>query len=263
MLTVPPANAEHFVPYGPSHWIALALIALASAGFALLLRWGGWHDAMRARRLVCWPLAGLLLGGVVVAQAQRVVAGEWSLQESLPLHLCDISVLICGAALIGAGWMQPPPRWTQRLYEPAYIWGVGGTTQSLLTPDNPAPFPEIACIRYFVLHGAIIVTISVLTFGVRMRPQPGTVRRVWLTTFCLAVAVLGVNALLGSNYMYLCGPPKHPSLFDLFGQWPWSLGPLVIVATLLITLCYLPFYLQDRWRAPRRAAATDSLPATR
>ena len=249
MSVVPPVVADVFAPYGVTHWLILAAIAASTTLLTLLLRRtaGGPHE-QTVRRAVCWSLAAILLAGAVVAQIHRVTAGIWSVQESLPLHLCDIGVLVTAATLIGVGRNSPPKRIWQRLYELAFIWGMGGTTQSILTPDLADAFPNPECVRYFVLHGGIVVSVLMLTLGLRMRLQPGTPVRVWLATLVLAVIVVPLDWLLGANYMYLLGPPKHPTIIDLLGPWPRSLLPLVLLATLLILACYAPF-----WALRRRA----------
>ncbi len=198
------------------------------------------------------------MAGLVIAQTHRVVMDTWSWQESLPLHLCDIAVFVVAAVLLGVGWRNPPARVCQRLYELAYVWAIAGTTQAVLTPDLAEGFPHPVCISYFALHGGIIVGVLIMTIGLRVRPQPGAVWRVWWTTLLLSLVVMFINWALDANYMYLCGPPEHPSLFDLFGRWPWSLLPLAAMATVLIVLCYAPFWLLDRLRRRPCATATPS-----
>jgi uncharacterized membrane protein YwaF len=195
------------------------------------------------------------LASQVAGQIRLIVGGTWTLQESLPLHLCDIAIPVVALALAcAAGGPRPadaavPSRLCgaeglgQTLYELAYFWGVGGTTQALLTPDIDYSFPSLAYIRYFAGHGGILVSIVVLTIGLKMSPRPGSALRVWLVTNALAVVVILFNAAAGSNYMYLCGPPQRPSLYDYFGSWPWSLLTLEIVGTAILILCYAPFWL--------------------
>ncbi len=244
-----PATAGQFVVFGPSHWGVLLGISTASLILCGLLRRTAHHPAGRAvRRGVCWGLAAILLGGAIGAEAYRAVCGIWSLQESLPLHLCDLAVLVTFVTLIGAGLRLPLTGIWQRLYELAYTWAIGGTLQAVLTPDLAESFPNPFWISYFVLHGTILVAVLVMTLGLRARPQPGTPRRVWLVTFCLAGLVMLIDWAIGANYMYLMGPPAHPSLYDYFGPWPWSLLSLAVVGTGLIWLCYLPFWLADRCR---------------
>ncbi len=256
-----PASA--FPLFTAEHWAALGGIAVATFVLsALLRRTAHGPKATVVRRVVCWSLAGVLLGGAVLAEVQRVRAGVWSVREALPLHLCDIAVLVVGVTLLGAGWHSPaaflrgatperrvgdPARVWQRLYELAYTWGLGGTLQAVLTPDVPARFPAVECVRYFVLHGGIMVGVLVLTVGLRLRPLPGAPGRVWRVTLALAIVVGGVDWLLGANYMYLAGSPANPTIYDFFGRWPWSLLTLAAVGTALIYACYLPF-----WRPGQR-----------
>lgn len=265
-----------FVFFGGEHWAVLGLIAVATAALSWgLRRTAGGPHALQVCRAVCWSLAGILVLGAIVGQMHRVTTGFWTLQESLPLHLCDIAVGVVAAALLGVGWHGPVGvmnaaargaqssagrvslLW-QRLYELAFIWGMGGTSQAILTPDVQAVFPDPACVRYFILHGGIVVGVLVMTIGLRMRPLPGAVRRVWLTTLVLALVVFPIDWVLNANYMYLLGRPTNPTIIDLFGPWPWSLIPLVVVGSVFIAACYVPFWVIDRWG--HRASAVLSEP---
>jgi uncharacterized membrane protein YwaF len=58
---------------------------------------------------------------------------------------------------------------------------------------------------------------------------------------------------LEANYMYLLGPPENPTLYDMFGPWPWALLTLVVVGTLIFLICYTPF-----WPGNRRLAAAST-----
>jgi hypothetical integral membrane protein (TIGR02206 family) len=263
MTGVPQAVAETFVLFGVAHWFVFAAIGGTTAFLSWLLRRVAWRGDDRLwRPAICWSLAAILVVGAAVAEFQRVAEGTWSLQESLPLHLCDIAIFVTAAALIGAGLNAGPRTIWHRLYELSWVWALGGTSQAVLTPDLSVNFPNAECVRYFLLHGTIVVSALVMTFGLRMRPQPGTPLRVWLVTLALAVVIMLVNWATGANYMYLRGPPAHPSLFDYFGPWPWSLLSLAVAGTVLILACYAPFWLLDRLRcraaggrASRRAAA--------
>lgn len=256
---------------GAEHRVVLLIIASSAAGLTLILRRvrGSRHEAL-VHRTICWFLCGWLLAGATAAQTWRIAARTWTVRESLPLHLCDLAVIAAALALLGAGhgrrpsvgWPQRPagaanPRtarlslW-QRLYELAYFWGLGGTVQAVVTPDVAARFPDASCVHYFALHGGIVVAVVVMTAGVRLRPLPGAVARVWMTTFLLAAGVMAIDWLTGANYMYLFGPPQHPTLYDAFGPWPYALISLVAAGTVIFVLLYLPYWLHDRWRAARR-----------
>lgn len=252
------AQVETVAVFSREHLAALAAIAVASVVCVVLVRRTAPTLAGSAvRRAVCWTLAAVLLAGAVASQVQQALDGSWSVQMSLPLHLCDIGLFVTAAAAFWAGRGMLGVGHGQRLYELAYYWGIGGTTQGILTPDVGGTFPSVNCIRYFTNHGAIVVAVLVMTIGLRMRPGRRSLPRVWLTTLALAVVMLGINGLInrfigpGANYMYLCGPPVHPTLYDLFGPWPWALLTLVGVGTLILTLCYAPFWIADRLRRVR------------
>jgi len=246
---------DAFTPWSSAHCTALIVIAVAAAALTIALRRSAASPHYRViRGAVCWCLASVLVLGATDGQLERLTSGRWTVQESLPLDLCDIGVFVTAAALLAARRPGNPGRVGQRLYELAYVWGIGGTTQAVLTPDLDALCPSRGCIRYFLLHGTIIVSVLTLTVGLGLQPQHGAFWRVWLTTALLAAVVLGIDRMLGANYMYLLGPPANPSIYDFFGPWPWSLLSLTTVGTLLIALCCLPFWIRER-RASRRSAS--------
>jgi uncharacterized membrane protein YwaF len=252
-------SSDHLGLFGGDHLAALAVIAIAAAALTTMLRRvAGRPCECFCRRTVCWSLAVIVAASQVAEQIGLIGSGTWTVQESLPLHLCDLAVPVVVLALVcvaEAPYLAGTPlrpsrnnteRWGQTLCELAYFWGLGGTVQALLTPDIDDPFPSPEYIRYFTGHGGIVVSVLVLTIGLKIRPRRGSVLRVWLITNALALAVMAFNAGTGSNYMYLCGPPSHPSLFDYFGPWPWSLITLEVVGIVILALCYAPFWLTRR-----------------
>lgn len=252
-------GSSGFALLGADHLGALAGIAVVTAILATALRRFRDRRGERfVRRTVCWSLAATALASQVAKQIHLIVGGAWTVQESLPLHLCDLAVpvvalvLVCAAERSGRddasvyAQRSSVRRLGQNLYELAYFWGLGGTVQAILTPDLDDSFPGLAYIQYFTSHGAVVVSVLVLTVGLKMRPRPESVLWVWLMTNALAATVMLFNAVTGSNYMYLCGPPEHPSLYDYFGPWPWSLITLEVVGTAILILCYTPFWLTQQ-----------------
>ena len=71
-------------------------------------------------------------------------------------------------------------------------------------------------------------------------------RFVLVLTAVWAAGMMGLNAVLGSNYGYLNGKPVTHSLLDLLGPWPWYIGSLVLLCGVFYTILYLPFFIARR-----------------
>jgi len=229
--------------------------------------------------LACAALAAILLSLEVAGIVLRV-RGGLPVADVLPLHLCDFAavmsagaLLACAAEYTRAGapalprlrqaWTVEPaqaaPRFggaIQLAYELAYFWSLGGSVQAVLTPEIHATFPSFEFIAFFAGHGAAIAAAVALTVGFGLRPRPGSVWRAWLITLALGALMLPVNWMLGTNFMYVCGPPARASLIDYLGPWPWSLAGLALVGLVILGICQLPFALLDRYHA--RTARHDA-----
>ena len=239
------------------------MAALAVIAAAMMLAVGVVCARPRAAgsgvvRRVCRALAAVLLVNMIFEQCYMAATGRWSLAESLPLHLCDLSVFAAIAALVLATRArvlahaaQPAARQSggRAVFDVVYYWGLAGATQALLTPSVDQGFPGPLFFTYFTAHGSIVVAVLVLMFGLRLRPRRGSAVRVWLLIHVVALPVLACDWLVGANYMYLCGPAEAPSVLDYLGAWPW---PFVLNLDLLvavcIALCYAPWWWVDRRR---------------
>ena len=74
--------------------------------------------------------------------------GVWSLERSLPLHLCGLSAILSGVVLFYN---------KQFAYECLFYWGLAGALQSFLTPElNLGKSNLILYLDYFISHAGII-----------------------------------------------------------------------------------------------------------
>src|SRR5205807_1432261 len=89
-------------------------------------------------------------------------------------------------------------------------------------------------------HGGIVLAVSILVFGRLCPLRAGAVWRAFGMLLGFAAAIGAVNALAGTNFMYLCRKPKGASLLDSLGPWPNYLIAGSAVALALFWILWLP-----------------------
>ncbi len=183
-----------------------------------------------------WAARGLsivLLAVAVAFVATPLVDGTWTARGSLPLDLCDVAVFVAAIAC-----------WTTRwplAFELTYFWGLAGTLQAVGTPDLSAGFPSLAFFEFVLGHLAIVIAAVYLVIGLRRRPRPGAVARVFAITAGYTALVGLVDWRLGANYMFLRAVPRHTSLLSVLGPWPWYLLSAAAIAIVLLLVLDAPF----------------------
>jgi hypothetical integral membrane protein (TIGR02206 family) len=227
-------QGEPFVLFSRTHIIALLIIAGVNVALILLLH----RFTARSRRLFRYGLAGLLLVDEALWHAWNGSTGQWTVQKMLPFHLCSVLVFVSATLLLTKSY---------RLYEFVYFLGLGGATQALMTPDaGQFGFPHFRFFQVFVSHGAIFTTAMYMTLVEQYRPHRQSLIRVLGGLHVYALAVMGVNALLGSNYLFIARKPETASLIDVLGPWPWYILVLDGIAIGTCLLLYIPFAIRDR-----------------
>ena len=191
--------------WSAEHLAALAAAAAAAALLVGIARRGGDRRAGRA-------LAVVIAAAYVVEQLSYALAGDWSAQLNLPLHLTDAVTFASVAAL----W-RPDISW---LVERVYFWPLSASLQAVLTPDLGHGFPDVRFFTYFATHAGAIAAALLLVVGARRLPRPGAVRRVYAATAAFALLAAAGTVITGGNYMYLRHKPAHDSLLDVMGPWP-------------------------------------------
>ena len=159
----------------------------------------------------------------------------WSLNNLIPLHLCDLAAIIAGFALL-----------TRRslLAALTYFWGLAATLQALFTPAITVVFPSPPYLVFFMQHFAVVGAALFLPIVDGWRPR----QPLWLgplEAFGWAIGyvlmVMSINRLLGTNFGFTSHPPANPSLLDHLGAWPWYIFSSLAIALALFFLLVLPF----------------------
>lgn len=229
-------QGEHtFVPYGPSHWGVLVLLAVG----AILLVWLGRRH--RAGGTFARTFAIAILAFALTMQVYRMLPGQWNVDISLPLHLSDLTWITAVHAL-----------WTRRQwsYSLTYYWGLTLNPQAMITPALDAPdFPHIDFIDFWTQHTFVVWAAIYLTWSLGMRPNWRSYTTAVSVTLVWGIAVLGFNSLAGTNYGFLNAKPNNPSLLDVLGEWPWYLASELALGLLAWALITWP------WTSARRNTA--------
>ena len=218
-----------FAVFGQTHLSALAVVVLVSGLMAVAALRIGDPWQRRSEHLLAlllfavWPMR--LIG--------YSIAGSLTLDDALPLHYCDIAAITGGLAL-----------WTRRhvFCEVVYFFGLAGTLQGLITPPLDVDWPHPRFIYHFLWHGGVVIAAIHVVTAMRHAPRAGAILRMmgWTAIYGGIVGLL--NALLHTNYGFLCFKPPSPSLMDHLGPWPWYVAALAGVAWVFYTVLDLPFW---------------------
>ena len=229
-----------FVLFGRSHEIVLALTVLVPIMLSLLVRAAPSRVLTRS---ICWIFVLAILGAWAFWYWIATRNGWLDLGNELPMDLCSWACIVTVATLIHPN---------QKSYELAYFWALAGTVQGIMRPGIPFDFPEPRFIEFSIFHGGIIASVIFLTLGMRMRPYPASIPRVWAWSLFYMAAAGAADWGLGVNYGFLRAKPIYASLYDLMPVWPYYLPVVVVLGALSTLICYTPFFLADRLSALRK-----------
>jgi hypothetical integral membrane protein (TIGR02206 family) len=157
--------------------------------------WGGFVVCVNVWSMVYWNLPG-----------------QFDLKESLPLQLCDLACLNAPLVFL-THWRLPRAI--------SFFWGVGLSTQAFVTPTLlEGPGHEKYYLFWLVHLG--IVGSSVYDMVVRRyRPGVRDLLMAMAVTIVYALAMVGVNHFLQSNYGFIGNQLRTtPTVIDKLGPWP-------------------------------------------
>lgn len=238
-----PPGILAFAAYDASHKTVLALMVGLSAVLVAISRARG--SEVTNRVIAAGLAAVLVLVKVVEVYVTLCMDTGKDWRDALPLHMCDVSAIAAIVALLGR---------KQIAFEMAYFWALGGTLQAMLTPDLKFDFPDVRFLAFFIAHGVTLVAVAFLALGLRMRPYPISLLRIFILGNVYVVIVGVADWFTGRNYGYLHAKPLHASLLDYLGPWPWYILSLEAMAVVSYLVYYAPFFIMDRMRKHKAPA---------
>ena len=223
-----PFSVEHFLPFGIILVLCTLLFIFRNK---LKVKW--------KRRYLSFFLAFLLFLSTALEQIWLLYEHAWSLKESLPLQLSDLSVILAVAMLFTK---------SKKLFRFLYFAGLGSSIQAILTPDlGRYSFPHFEYFEFFVSHGGVVLACLIMVLIFNYCP---TLQGMWVTILIVnlySVVVFFLNKWLGANYLYIMKKPKSSSLLDYLGHWPWYLLSMEMAMILSFYILYSPFWIKRKY----------------
>ena len=231
-----------FELFGPAHLIGLAVVAF----LAILIIVLGRRSTEKGKRTLRFVLAGILLVAETSWHIWNYSTGQWTIQEMLPFHLCSALVWLSIYMLVSKNTL---------IYEFAYLLGIAGALQALLTPDAGIyGFPHFRYFQTLASHGAIITATLYMTLAEGFRPTHASLKRVIIGSNLYMLVVFILNFIIGSNYMFIARKPDTASLLDVLPAWPWYIPILELLGLAFVLAFYAPFAVKD-WRSKHASPA--------
>lgn len=179
----------------------------------LSIRWirywrkvGEARQSHKLRRLISFGVSGAIYACMEVQVWLLARMGMAGAATVLPLHLCSFTGVIAPLMLLTG---------SQGLLEFVLFLGVPGAVLALLFPAIlPSPWPIAMGWAFLSLH-SLIVLAPFLRLAEGARPKRGAAGRVFLGGNLLLLLAAGVNAWLGTNYLFLRFPPTGTPLAAL------------------------------------------------
>lgn len=160
--------------------------------------------------------------------------------HGLPLQLSDVTAAVAGIVFV------VPHRKLQSL---AYFLGLALGSQAVITPDQ-AGGPGTLSYWAFWLYHLFVVGAGIYVIVVqRFRPEWRDLRFALLFGLAYVAIVFTIDAVFDLNYGYLGRhTPSRPTLLDVLGPWPLRVVFMVLLASAVMTLLWLPWLFLKRLR---------------
>ena len=204
-------------------------------------------------------LGALFFVRLIFLHGYQTGMGHWLISNSLPLHLCGISSIVCIIIMF---------KYNQSLFEYIVLLGIPSAIHSILTPQFINGWEGYYFPEFYFSHGAILLVPLYLTinYGYKLRKDA------WKTAFLktlLAAFIVGIinkvidylyitmhrpNPLkepekwevLQTNYMYTYVSPEANNPLLLTKEWPYYFLLLVFLMFIHVLVVFYIYKLIGR-----------------
>ncbi len=164
--------------------------------------------------------------------------GLWDRHNSLPLHLCSIS-MVCG--IISMFTLNVIT------FEWSCYFGIAGGLNAIISPEFINGFDRFYLVQFYVDHGGVLLMPLFLGIYEGLKPRTMSWMKIFYSLNLLSIFLFVFNWLNESNYMYVNAKPASESPL-LIGHWPWYILGLEIVALAHFYIIYVLFHGLKQWK---------------
>ena len=194
-------------------WAVLAVmgapVILAMKRIGQLRASGHERRALCLYRQAAWTLGLTVWGAMAAQEGVLLAAGMLNWRTGLPLHLCSMMGVLALPMLVSGRRFL----WHLSLY-----LGLPGAALAMLFPAVlPTPWPLTTELSFYALHAGLMLA-PLLPLGLGRRPSPQGAVAAGGFLLVAGLAVMAVNARLGSNYLFVgWAVPGTP--LELLARW--------------------------------------------
>jgi len=215
---------EIIIPLTPLWWKGIVICLLVISLILLFFNRASSEWKLRFTKLLAYSSILVYMSTTIIA----ISAKEWSIQDFLPLHLCNISYFICILVLLSKNqWMY---EWTLLLAMPSAL-------NALITPELIWGSNNWHIFEYYFTHAILILVPLYLMFVMNYKLRVLSWWKTFLRAQIVFLIVFALNLILNTNYMFLLSKPlvNNPLII---GDWPFYILFVQLIGLLHIGVIY-------------------------
>lgn len=218
----------------------LLMIVMFGAFTALIVYVGRKWEGTWSGRAFDYLLATVALVFWLTDHGRWMLPGSFDPSVALPIHICNLAGLCVPIVLLTR----------VRIFRALlYFWGIGLSTQSIITPDLVIGPTTFGFWMYWINH---TIVIGVPIYDVVARGYRPTWRDYgWVTLIGVVylMIIIPLDIRLHANYGYVGnGMSKQASIVDFLGAWPLRIVWIFLLGQLAMALLMLPLEIVNRDR---------------
>jgi hypothetical integral membrane protein (TIGR02206 family) len=222
------SKAFEFEMFSGSHFVILTIFFLITA--LIFLNRGKFQSDYWRKAEIGAAISLIVIE--ITYHIWMIVNHSWTVRHSIPLELCNISLILCVLLLLTR---------KKIVFEILFFTALLGASQAIFTPALNYGFPHFRFFHFFYAHLMVIWATLYFTWAKGYYPTFFSILKLIVFLNILLPVILLVNKLTNGNYWFLRHKPEGPSLLDALGPYPWYIFSLEGVLIVLSLIAWLLF----------------------